>query len=348
MSLSEPLWSKTLLPSNSSISQAIKSLEQSTLKIVLIVNNDNTLIGTISDGDIRRGLLKKMNMDSSISSIINKNSLIVTPELDIDMVKQLMLTNKIQQIPIVDEKHNVIGLHLWDELDVPSIRANKMIIMAGGLGSRLLPHTLDCPKPLLKVSGKPILEHIIDRAKHEGFYQFILAINYLGFMIEEYFGNGEKFGVEIEYLREKTPLGTAGALSLLNPIPKEPLIVNNGDVITDIRYGELLDFHQQHNAVATMAVRSYEWQHPFGVVNLDGTDIIGLEEKPTYHSYINSGIYVLDPSVITKISSTERFDMTTLFEDLQIQNKKIIAYPMHETWLDIGRPGDLSMAPSQL
>jgi len=348
MNLSEPSWIKALLPLTSSISQAIKNLEESTLKIVLIVNNDNTLIGTISDGDIRRGLLKKMNMDSSISSIVNQNSLMVPPELSVEMVKQLMLTNKIQQIPIVDEKHNVIGLHLWDEIVYPSIRTNKMIIMAGGVGSRLLPHTENCPKPLLKVSGKPILEHIIDRAKHEGFNHFILAINYLGFMIEEYFGNGEKFGVEIEYLREKTPLGTAGALSLLNPMPKEPIIVNNGDVISDIRYGELLNFHQHHKADATMAVRSHEWQHPFGVVNVDGIDIIGLQEKPTYHSYINSGVYVLDPSVISEISSTERFDMTTLFDDLQIQNKKTIAYPMHEPWLDIGRPGDLSIASSQL
>ena len=257
-----------------------------------------------------------------------------------------MAANKIQQIPIVDENLNVVGLHLWDEISSIPVRSNIMVIMAGGKGTRLHPQTENCPKPLLPIAGKPILEHIIDRAKAEGFSHFVLAIYHLGHMIEEYFGNGERFGVNIDYLREESPLGTAGALSLLNPVPDSAFVVTNGDVITDIRYGELIDFHQQHFAKATMAVRVHEWQNPFGVVEINGIEITGYEEKPISRTHINAGVYVVEPSVLGLLTKSAPCDMPSLFELLREKEECVVAYPIHEPWLDVGRPEDLKVARS--
>jgi dTDP-glucose pyrophosphorylase len=337
----ESIWRKAILPPDAIIQEAISNLDRVAIKIVLVVNAAGELEGTISDGDIRRGLLKGLDLNSSITNVIHRNALVVPPEMGREMVMQLMLANKIQQIPAVDEHRHVVGLHLWDEITTPPVRPNVMVIMAGGMGKRLRPYTENCPKPMLLVAGKPMLEHIIERAKSEGFSRFVLAIHYLGEMIEDHFGNGQRFGVQIDYLREKSPLGTAGALGLLSPQPDAPFVVTNGDVITDIRYGELLDFHGRHHATATMAVRVHEWQHPFGVVQTRGVEIIGFEEKPVARSHINAGVYALDPDSLSLLSADAVCDMPTLFERLQAQAKRTVAYPMHEPWLDVGRPDDL-------
>lgn len=340
-------WAQAILPSGSSIRQAVQVLNETSLKIVLVVNANQILVGTISDGDIRRGLLKGLELTSTIDSIVHEDALVVPPELSHEVVGQLMTANKIQQIPIVDENKRVIGLHLWDQINTPSARENIMVIMAGGKGTRLHPQTENCPKPLLPVAGKPILEHIIDRAKVEGFSHFILAIHYLGNMIEEYFAGGEALGVKIEYLREESPLGTAGALSLLDPLPEFPFVVTNGDVLTDIHYGELLDFHLQHNATATMAVRVHEWQNPFGVVETQGVEIIGYEEKPLSRTHINAGVYVIEPSAISILAKNLPCDMPTLFNSIQKQEMRTVAYPIHERWLDVGRQDDLMTANAE-
>lgn len=348
MNPSEQVWRQAILPANATIGQAIRNLDEVAIKIVLVANETGVLEGTISDGDIRRGLLKGLDLNSPIASIIHCNALVVPPELGRDMVMQLMVANKIQQIPVVDELHHVVGLHLWDEITTPPTRPNLMVIMAGGMGTRLHPHTQTCPKPLLSVAGKPMLEHIIERAKLEGFSHFALAIHYLGQMIEDYFGNGERLGVRIDYLREQSPLGTAGALGLLNPQPDAAFVVTNGDVITDIRYGELLDFHIRHAAAATMAVRVHEWQHPFGVVQMQGVEIIGFEEKPVTRSHINAGVYALGSDALGLLITNDHCDMPTLFERLQAKGKRTVAYPMHEPWLDVGRPVDLQSAQGQV
>lgn len=344
MSSSAKNWQEALLSTEATIAEAINNLNKTGIKIVLVINSLGVLEGTVSDGDIRRGLLKGLNVNGSIASILHQNAFVVPSELSRDLVMQLMSANKIHQIPIVDKNHCVVGLHLWDELFMPLERENIMVIMAGGMGTRLRPHTEDCPKPLLKIAGKPMLEHIIDRAKLEGFSRFVIAIHYLGHMIERYFGRGERLGVEIAYLRENTPLGTAGALSLIHPKPDLPFVVTNGDVISDIRYGELLDFHVRHAAAATMAVRVHEWQHPFGVVQTQGLEIVGFEEKPVARSHINAGVYAIDPVALSLLSESERCDMPTLFERLQNKNNRTVAYPMHEPWLDVGRPEDLQLA----
>jgi dTDP-glucose pyrophosphorylase len=341
------IWREAILPPESTIQEAIRNLDRVAIKIVLVVDSAGELQGTISDGDIRRGLLRGLDLNSPIASIVHRDSLLVPRGLARETVVQLMVANKIQQIPVVDEHRHVVGLHLWDEITVPPIRPNLMVIMAGGMGTRLRPHTQNCPKPLLQVAGKPMLEHIIDRARMEGFKRFILAIHYLGNMIEDYFGNGERWHVEIEYLREQAPLGTAGALGLLNPRPTEPFVVTNGDVLTDIRYGELLDFHTRHAAAATMAVRLYEWEHPFGVVETRGVEIVGFEEKPVARTHINAGVYVLDPYALGYLSECDSCDMPSLFSRLQDGGGRTVAYPMHEPWLDVGRPEDLERARIQ-
>ena len=189
-----------------------------------------------------------------------------------------------------------------------------------------------------------MLEHIIERAKAEGFERFIVSVHYLGHMIEEYFGDGSQWDVHIEYLREEIPLGTAGAIGLLKEKPELPFLVTNGDVLTDIRYGEILDFHNIHGAAATMAVRLHEWEHPFGVVRTEGVDIIGFEEKPVSRSHINAGIYVLEPTALDVLNSGENCDMPTVFERLKENGARTIVYPMHEPWLDVGRPEDYTAA----
>lgn len=345
--LNEALWHQATLPLTSNVAQAIQNLDQVALKIVLIVNESGELVGTISDGDIRRGLLKGLDLHSPIASVVHHNPFVVPPDLDRKLVMQLMVANKIQQIPVVNAQRQVVGLHLWDAINTAPVRPNIMVIMAGGMGTRLRPQTENCPKPLLLVAGKPMLAHIIERAKLEGFSRFVLAIHYLGHMIEAHFGNGESLGVQIDYLREQTPLGTAGALALLNPRPDEAFVVTNGDVLTNIHYGELLDFHQRHNAAATMAVRVHEWQHPFGVVQTEGIDIVGFEEKPIARSHINAGVYALSPQALAPLGANEHCDMPTLFARLQAVAQQTVAYPMHEPWLDVGRPEDLRAAQAK-
>jgi NDP-sugar pyrophosphorylase family protein len=219
-----------------------------------------------------------------------------------------------------------------------------MVIMAGGKGTRLRPHTENCPKPMLPVGDKPMLEHIIDRAMSQGFNHFMLAIHYLGHMVEDYFGDGSKMNARIEYIREDAPLGTAGALGLLARSPEVPFVVTNGDVLTDINYADLLDFHIRQQVAATMAVRTHEWQHPFGVVQTKGLDIVGFEEKPINRTHINAGVYVLTPAALNELRANEHCDMPTLFERLQVNGERTVAYPMHEPWLDVGRPIDYEMA----
>jgi dTDP-glucose pyrophosphorylase len=341
-------WRKALLSSDATIRDAIRNLDETALRIVLAVSSDGTLLGTLTDGDIRRGLLRGLDLGSPIDPIINRDPLVVPGHLGRELVLQLMRANKVQQLPVVDAARRVVGLHLWDALSTPGVRPNLMVIMAGGQGTRLRPHTESCPKPLLPVGGRPMLEHIIERAKAEGFQRFVLAIHYLGQMIENHFSNGSRWQVEIDYLREQSPLGTVGALALLTPRPDAPFLVSNGDVLTDIRYGELLDFHCRHGAAATMAVRQHEWQHPFGVVHTNGVDIVGFEEKPVSRSHINAGIYVLEPHALEALVPGEQCDMPMLFSRLQQRSARTIVYPMHEPWLDVGRPDDYTSAEDSL
>ena len=341
-------WSRALIGSSSTLQEAAQNLSESALRIALVVDQaQNRLLGTLSDGDIRRGLLRGFSLASTVAEVMNPRPLVVPEGVSLDFVRRIMGANKIQQVPEVTSDGRVVELHTWEDSESAAVVDSLMVIMAGGMGTRLRPHTEHCPKPMLPVHGKPILLHIIERAKAEGFYRFVVSLNYLGHVIESVLGDGQAFGVQINYLRETTPLGTAGALSLFDTPPDLPFVVTNGDVLTDIRYADLLEFHNRYAADATMAVRLHEWQHPFGVVEMDGLSIVGFEEKPVARTHINAGIYVISPSALSALVRGESCDMPHLFDRLLRNGGRTIAYPMHEPWLDVGCPIDLSLANSK-
>jgi NDP-sugar pyrophosphorylase family protein len=298
----------------------------------------------ITDGDIRRGLIRGLDLSSSVTEIVKSKPLVVTSDVTPLLARQIMQANAIQHLPVVSHEGKLLGIHLLDGPGQKVRNPELFVIMAGGKGTRLWPHTQNCPKPMLPVNGKPMLQHIIERARDDGFQKFVLAINYLGTIIKEHFGDGSEFGVKIEYLQEEQPLGTAGALSLMSVTPTVPVLVTNGDVLTDVKYSEILDFHKRYGAKATMAVRQYEWQHPFGVVRTNGMEIIGFDEKPVTRTHINAGIYILEPDVLGLLSKNTPCNMPELFIKAQNFRHKTMAYPMHEPWLDVGRPVDLEKA----
>jgi dTDP-glucose pyrophosphorylase len=337
-------WKKTLLKRNSTIRQAIRSLEKSTLQIVLITNLKNNLVGTITDGDIRRGLLGGLNINSPIKSLINSNPLVGSESMGVSAMKQILQLNKIQQLTILDKKKIIVGMYVWDAAIIVKKINNHVVIMAGGKGKRMLPFTKKCPKPLLPLAGKPVLEHIIIKAKSEGFINFVLSINYLGHMIKDFFGDGRKWGVKIKYLKEKTALGTAGSLSLFKNQTNSPFIVCNGDVISDIRFSDVLDFHVKNKAFVTIAVKPYELKNPYGVVKVNGNQITGIKEKPITTSHINTGVYVFGHKLFKNLKKDKYLDMDVLTQSLLKKTKKILAYSAYEPWLDVGQPKDFKKA----
>ena len=337
-------WKKTLLSRNSTIRQAIRSLEKSTLQIVLVVNLEKKLVGTITDGDIRRGLLSGLNINSSIKSLININPLVGSDSMNVTTMKQIMQLNKIRQLPILGKSKKLIGMYIWDAAIISKKINNYVVIMAGGRGKRMLPFTKKCPKPLLPIAGKPVLEHIIIKAKSEGFTNFILSINYLGHMIKDFFGDGKKWGIKIKYLKEKNALGTAGPLSLFKNKTTSPFIVCNGDVISDIRFSDVLDFHIKNKAFGTIAVKPYELKNPYGVVKVNGNQIISIKEKPITTSHINTGVYVFGNKLFSNLKKDKYLDMNVLIQSLLKKTKKILAYSAYEPWLDVGKPKDFKKA----
>ena len=340
-------WKKAILNVDSSVRDAASVLNLTGLKIVLVVEHGFKLIGTVSDGDIRRGLLNGFDLESKLINIVQKNAVVAPKETSSVTAVSIMKRNKIGQIPLVDDLGNVVGLFISGEFrDAPKI-SNLIVIMAGGLGTRLYPTTQKCPKPMIPIGGKPILGHIIDRAAREGFTNFKLAVHHLSNVIEDYFGDGSEFGVNIEYLREASPLGTAGALGLLNTDSREPIIVTNGDVLTEISYSDFLNFHETQNVEVTMAVRSFDWINPFGVIRSEGVKLVSYEEKPKYSFQINAGIYALNRSCLDILKVNESIDMPDLIETVRGLNRQVNVYPIHENWIDIGSPSDLSQAISR-
>ena len=337
MSTSQPMnWRNSLLPFNSSLRQVLENLAQVGTQLVIIVDKEGRLIGTINDGDIRRAMLRGLTYESEIDTLIEKAPVVVSPQTSDRIIIKIMIQKKIKQILIVDSDNLVIGLRTWDEFAFNKDFSNKFIIMAGGRGARLKPYTDTVPKPMLKVGNRPILQYIIEKARSEGFVDFKICINYLGHQIEKYFGDGSNFDVNIEYIREDTALGTAGALTLFNDTPDTPVIVTNGDVLTDVRYSDILEYHNNHKADLTMAVRIHERQSPFGVVHLNDIEIINIVEKPKIIEFINAGVYVIGPIAFAYMLPNTYIDMPDLYKLLIENGKKVIAFQVHEPWVDVG------------
>jgi len=337
-------WQETLVPASIDLHGVIAALDRGGLQIVMVVDDSRRLLGTVTDGDVRRALLRGQTLDVAAEGVMVRTPMVVGPEIGRDLVLSLMRMNKLRQLPILDGDRRVIGLHVWDNVVVAPARDNSVVLMAGGFGKRMMPHTENRPKPMLEVAGKPLLEHAIERAAADGFSRFVISVHYLPDVIIRHFGDGARWDVEISYLHETTPLGTAGALSLLDRAPEEPLVIANGDVLSGARFSDMLDFHIGFNAVATMAVREHEYHNPFGVVQTDGMVITGFEEKPVWRTRINAGIYVLNPEALEVLVRDEPCNMPTLFDRVRARGGLTIAYPMHETWMDVGNPQDLLVA----
>jgi dTDP-glucose pyrophosphorylase len=344
---SDAKWHSCLLDLNSTISQVVESLNKSGFQIVIIQDNNEKFIGTITDGDIRRAILNGSKIENSITSIVNRSALTVNQKVTREQVLLMMQEKRVHQIPIVDTSGNVQGLHLWDRLSQPNKVENQMVIMAGGKGSRLKPLTDKTPKPMIEVNNQPMLEHIILRAKLQGFNNFVITINYLAEQIKTYFEDGKKFGVNISYIQENQPLGTAGSLKNLEKASQFPFVVSNGDVLTEINFVDLLNFHNAYNYDLTIAVKTYEWTNPFGVIKTEGMKVIDYVEKPINSSIINAGIYCVTPKILEFMEENKYLDMSDFIQKCLDSGLSVGAFALYEKWQDIGRKEDLHKANNE-
>lgn len=330
---------------DTTIKDAIAIVENGGIGMAFSVDEDGVLEGILTDGDIRKAIISGYRLEDNVALIINKNPLVSSLEDTREDILNMAIEKKLYQIPIVNSEGKIVGIEeLGELLTVPSF-SNKIVLMVGGLGSRLRPLTNDIPKPMLKVGDKPILERIImDFVKH-GFRNFILSVNYKAEIIVDYFGDGSNFGVSIEYVYENKRMGTAGSLSFMKEKLREPFFVMNGDILTEANFRAIMEFHEAHGATATMGLREYDIQLPYGVITMDKfNNITNLEEKPIMTFFVNGGIYIIDPKALEHIVDDEFLDMPTLFETLISIKEKVISYTIHEYWLDIGNRGDFDRA----
>ncbi|WP_312504884.1 nucleotidyltransferase family protein [Lysinibacillus sp.] len=339
-------WEKILVTSKQTLLDTMRIIDESSLQFAVVVDEDRHLLGTVTDGDIRRGILRGEGLDVPIAAIMNSTPTSAKSGQKHYKYKQLMHSKQLKQLPIVDGANRIVNILFMDKFD-HSTNKNTVVLMLGGLGTRLRPLTNDIPKPMLKVGNKPILETIIEGFKQYGYTNFIFSVNYKKEVIQEYFQNGEDFDVTIEYVEEDKRMGTAGALSLLKQRPKEPFFVMNGDLLTQINFDQLMQFHIEHQSIATMCVREYEYQIPYGVIETSSTDLIKIKEKPINRSFINAGIYVLSPEAFDYIPVDRFYDMPTLFNQFIEQGKKTSAFPIHEYWLDIGQVDEFKRADNE-
>lgn len=314
------------------------------LRAALVVDANNRFLGLLTDGDIRRGILNNISTSAQVIDILNQHPITADQNINNHTALAIMQANDILHLPILNDAGNLVDLKILDEL-LKSTYANYwVVLMAGGLGMRLRPLTTHCPKPLLKVGQKPILENILDNFIDCGFRNFYISLNYKGKMIEDYFKDGSHLGINIKYLWENQRLGTAGALSLLPEKPTHPIIVMNGDLLTKTNFKNLYDMHCNQGAQATIVVREYDFQIPYGVVSLKDDKVIGIDEKPLQQFFVNAGIYVLNPEVIDLISANTHCDMTNLFKEMLNSNYVIKSYLLREHWIDIGYVEDFHRA----
>ena len=342
-----------LMSSDNSIGQAIAGIDRNHRGIVLVVTSDRHLLGTITDGDVRRALLAGMNLESPVSALLSMKTAAnlspVTASLGtpVDTLLSLMRQNFLRQIPILNEVGQVVDLVTLDDLLPGQDLLLQAVIMAGGLGTRLRPLTEDMPKPMLPVDGKPLIEHVIEQLRQVGIRRVNVMTHYKSEKIVDHFGDGRAFGVELNYVDEERPLGTGGALGLMTP-PNEPVLVINGDILTQVDFRAMLYFHQENHADMTIGVRRYEMQVPYGVIECEGVHVRRLQEKPQVGFLVNAGIYLLEPSVYQFMPQNASFNMTDLIQWLLDAGRTVVSFPIHEYWLDIGQHADYTQAQGDL
>ncbi len=330
-------WRAVILRPKDSMRQAIDVLDRMGLGIVLVADEKGRLLGTVTDGDIRRAMIRHHGAEGCLEEVMRKDPTIATAQDDRKKILAKMEKMQIHQVPILDKEGRIIGIETIHRLLRNHKPDNPVFIMAGGFGKRLRPLTNDKPKPLLNVGSKPILEIILEQFLESGFYNFYISTHYKGEMIREHFGDGKKWGVSIKYIHEEEPLGTAGALGLL---PKDlidlPIIMMNGDLLTKVNFEHLLSYHQEQGGIATMCTRRYDFQVPYGVINVEDCRISNIVEKPVHKFFVNAGIYVIHPSLAKSVDGESYLDMTSLLEKQIKNNKQVNMFPIHEYWLDIG------------
>jgi len=341
---------KILVSPSTPIRDTIQVVDHGGLQTALVVDDEGRLLGTVTDGDIRRAIIRGVPLDEPTHRIMTANSIVANPESTDEEILNEMRRRKIRQIPIVGSDDKVLGLrHIYEITPSGQKKDNLVVLMAGGLGTRLLPLTQETPKPMLRIGDKPILQWTLESLIKQGFSKFYFAVNHLAEQVERYFGDGTRFGVSIDYLREDKKLGTAGALGLLDAVTELPLVVMNADLVTKVNYAHLLHYHDESAASATMCVREYNTIIPYGVVDIDDAmRIQSFLEKPIHRVFVNCGIYCLDPNVLKLIPKMTRIDMPDLFDRLRLGSEKTIAFPLREYWLDIGRADDFRKAEEEL
>lgn len=337
--------SKIILDENSRIKDAINIIKKIRFKIVLVVNKKNKFVGTITNGDIRRNLLSGLDLNDPIISVTNCNPVYVNKK-NLNKIEVLMFKNKILSIPIIDRRKKIISMY-HKNLKRKYFRNTPIVVMAGGKGKRLLPLTKNTPKAMIKIKGKPMLENLLLKAKSSGYKKFFLSVNYLSNKILNYFKTGKKWKVSIEYIKEKKPLGTVGSLSLLNSNITENFILMNCDVVTDVNLSELEEYHKNNNAALTITAHIRKSKIEYGVLETKGIKLEKFTEKPILNHYINAGIYVFNKKILKYIRPNKNYDLPDLLTYLMKINKKIIIYPLYESWIDVGLIKDLNYVRKQ-
>ena len=335
---------KYCIDNGATIKEAMKVIDKNLTGGALVINEKNELVGTITDGDIRRAILRGSGINERIEGTYFKDFKFVTKEHSKKKAKEYMLSNKIRQVPVIDKDKKLTDLYFLDDILSYDKKENYVFILAGGLGTRLRPLTETVPKPMLRVGDKPILELILEQFKEYGFRNFIISLNYKGSIIEEYFKDGKEFDVNIEYIRETKKLGTAGSIALVKEKLTKPFIVINGDILTGIDFDKFLNHHIENDFNITVGVRNYEINVPYGVLVTDNMIIESLEEKPTYKFNINGGVYALNPEIIKYIQEEEVYNMTDLIEDAMDNHQRSGIYEIIEYWTDIGQIEDYKQA----
>ncbi len=338
---------------DASVRQVMECIDQSAKGIALVLDERGRLIGTVTDGDIRRAILAGMDLELPIGELLRQREPAfagaITAPLGSDdtTLLHLMAEKSVRHIPLVDEDDCVADVAFLSELVKEYELPLRAVVMAGGYGSRLRPLTEEVPKPMLPVGNKPLLQLIVEQLKQAGIRHVNLATHYKGEVIAEHFKNGEEFGVEIRYVKEDQPLGTAGALSLIEDV-NEPLLVMNGDILTRVDFRALLSFHREHKADLTVCVRQYEFRVPYGVIDTDGVMVRGISEKPVVRQFINAGIYLLNPQVLQLIPNGQPYDIPDLIERLVSDGRTVVSFPIREYWLDIGKVDQYDQAKADI
>lgn len=335
---------RAIIRDGDTLRDALTSLDSSGCQVVLVVDADRRAVGLMTDGDVRRALLRGATLSDLVPPFMRADFKWVSPEARRDDVLDLMQALRISEVPVLDDTRRVLGLHLLHDVLGHQSRENWAVVMAGGRGVRLAPLTDTVPKPMLRVAGRPIIERIVLQLVGAGVTRIFLAVHYLANVIEDHFGTGARFGCRIEYLREESPLGTAGALALLPERPQRSLLLMNGDLMTQADLGAFLDHHESGAYDATVAVRRYLHSVPFGCIDLDGTRIVGFEEKPTLQKVVNAGIYALSPDFVTRVKADVPRTMPELLSSSIAAGKHVSAWEIQDDWIDVGRRDQLEKA----